>query len=171
MAAYRSALVLAMILAFTATTVAAQDPPRPLGKFRDWTAYTYEDGNGKVCYIVSEPVEARGDYTRRGDTYVMISHWPGRGSWGEVMVVAGYEYQSGSTTTATVGNSTFDMETEGDAAWVVESDQSGLLAAMRRGRDMTIEGTSSRGTLTTDTYSLMGVTAGMEAMEEECPRR
>ncbi|MGB1026239.1 MAG: invasion associated locus B family protein, partial [Rhodospirillaceae bacterium] len=39
---------------------------------------------------------------------------------------------------------------------------------MKRGRDMIVKGTSSRGTVTTDTYSLSGVTAAMNAIDKAC---
>ena len=34
---------------------------------------------------------------------------------------------------------------------------------------MTVEGTSKRGTMTTDTYSLSGVTAALDKIATECP--
>jgi hypothetical protein len=40
---------------------------------------------------------------------------------------------------------------------------------MKSGNNMTVEGTSGRGTVTTDTYSLSGVTAGLDAIAKECP--
>jgi len=39
---------------------------------------------------------------------------------------------------------------------------------MIRGAEMVIAGESSRGTQTTDTYSLLGFTAAHEAMNEAC---
>ena len=43
-----------------------------------------------------------------------------------------------------------------------------LLAAMKRGNTMIVTGTSSRGTLTTDRYSLSGITAAIEAIGKAC---
>lgn len=39
---------------------------------------------------------------------------------------------------------------------------------MKAGRTMIVRGTSTRGTATTDTYSLTGFTAGMKAIDEAC---
>ena len=41
--------------------------------------------------------------------------------------------------------------------------------AMKAGNKMTVEGRSGRGTVTTDEYSLSGVTAGLNAVAEACP--
>lgn len=162
-------------LALTATLIAtapmeASSQERLIGQFRDWTAYVHEDAGSKVCYIVSEPVEATGDYVRRGDTYLIVSHRPAGRVFGEVMVVAGYTYRDGSTPQARVDNRSFGFEIEGDAAWVKLDEQDGLVQSMRRGRNLVLTGVSSRGTETTDTYSLMGVTAGLDAIDKECGR-
>ena len=43
-----------------------------------------------------------------------------------------------------------------------------LVQSMIRGADMVVQGTSSRGTLTTDTYSLKGFTAAYKAINKAC---
>ena len=62
------------------------------------------------------------------------------------------------------------MFTDKDSAWVeTPSQEADLIAAMRKGKAMTVEGTSRRGTVSTDTYSLSGVTAALDAIAKECP--
>ena len=54
-------------------------------------------------------------------------------------------------------------------AWLKDtSDEDRMATAMRRGSSMTIKGTSQRGTLTTDRYSLSGVTAALNKIDETC---
>ena len=43
-----------------------------------------------------------------------------------------------------------------------------MVQAMRRGNELVFKGTSERGTLTTDSYSLKGVTAAMKAIDRAC---
>ena len=43
-----------------------------------------------------------------------------------------------------------------------------LVNAMKRGNELVFKGTSERGTLTTDSYSLKGVTAAMKAIDKAC---
>jgi hypothetical protein len=40
---------------------------------------------------------------------------------------------------------------------------------MQKGHSLIVKGTSRRGTNTTDTYSLQGVTAALESVAKECP--
>ena len=63
----------------------------------------------------------------------------------------------------------FKLFTEGDAAW--SKDQPSdlkLVKAMKKGNRMTVVGRSSRGTKTTDTYSLSGFTAMKKRIDREC---
>jgi hypothetical protein len=40
---------------------------------------------------------------------------------------------------------------------------------MKKGKSMTVEGTSRRGTVSTDSYSLSGITAALDAITKACP--
>jgi hypothetical protein len=48
------------------------------------------------------------------------------------------------------------------------NDEAKLLAAMRDGSKMIVKGTSRRGTLTTDEYSLKGISAALDKIASEC---
>jgi hypothetical protein len=59
--------------------------------------------------------------------------------------------------------------TRGEHAWTPkEQDDKDLIAAMKRGTDMTVRGTSSKNTYSLDTFSLLGFTAAFDAMTEAC---
>ena len=47
-----------------------------IGDFGDWTAFTDGSGKNKVCYIASEPKKETGNYKRRGNVYVLVTHRP-----------------------------------------------------------------------------------------------
>ena len=54
-------------------------------------------------------------------------------------------------------------------AWLDnETRQGALVNAMKRGNELVFKGTSERGTLTTDSYSLKGATAAMKAIDKAC---
>lgn len=144
--------------------------PQLLSEHDDWAAYTYRnDKEGKVCYIVSQPKNTLPKNVRRDPIYFLITNRPSKNVRNEVSVITGYPYKKGSTTTATIGSSKYSLFTSGDGAWVESnSGEKSMIAAMRRGANMIVKGTSWRGTLTTDTYSLKGVTAAITAINEAC---
>ena len=43
-----------------------------------------------------------------------------------------------------------------------------VIYTMKKGMNMIVEGYSSRGTLTSDTYTLKGFTASFKKLEEDC---
>ena len=143
---------------------------KPLGMFGDWIAYVENEGGQILCFMLSEPAKSAGKYTKRGDPYFMLSHRPAEKRNNEVSIIAGYTYKKGSQVTLTVdGKTTFKLFTEGDSAWAKNAAMDKKIAvAMRRGNEMVVKGESSRGTKTTDTYSLTGVTASFKKVNKAC---
>ena len=161
-------LALAVLAAITIAQPAAFAAQQNLGSFQDWTAFS-DGAEKRICYIGSLPQKAEGNYTRRGDTYVLATHRPGENVFGEISVEAGYTYKPGSEVEVNVDGQTFKLFTQGGNAWAYdEQADRALVEAMKAGRQMIVKGTSSRGTLTTDTYSLAGFTAAYNAISDAC---
>ncbi|HEY4201195.1 MAG TPA: invasion associated locus B family protein, partial [Devosiaceae bacterium] len=59
---------------------------------------------------------------------------------------------------------------DSEAAWLASmDDEAGFVASLEKGTSLQVKGTSAKGTQTTDTYSLGGVTAAMAAIDKACP--
>lgn len=162
-------VLIAFSVAAAPSAVEAQARPQKIGEFRDWSAFVFEDQNGKVCYMASQPVSDEGNYTRRGEIYGMITHRPDERAFDVVSFVAGYTHRAGSEVTAQIGSDEFELFTQGDTSWTRDAETDArLVEAIRRGSRMVVRGTSSRGTATTDTYSLFGSSAAYDAISEAC---
>ena len=124
-----------------------------------------------AVYAVPVPRAAR-----RGDVFGTVSPRPGAGVRNEVSVRIGYPFSAESNPFARIGSDSFAFFTGVRAntnakewAWVDnEARQGALVNAMKRGNELVFKGTSERGTLTTDSYSLKGVTAAMKAIDKAC---
>lgn len=172
----KSARILPVLLALgcmasPAAPAMAQADPESIGSFDDWQAVTFEEGDNKGCYITSKPTKEEGDYTQRGRVYVLVTHRPADQSFDVVSFVAGYAYEDGGEVTVAIDQTEFELFTSADSAWAPDTatDQQ-LVGAMKKGNQMVVKGTSSRGTLTTDTYSLSGFSSAYDAIAEACPR-
>ena len=140
-----------------------------LGAFGDWEAY--RDARAGFCYAGSKPVKQEGRYTQRGDAFVLVTHRPKEKSFDVVSFDAGYAYKDGAEVSVIIGAQTLSLFGQGEQAWA--RDGGGdiqLVKAMRGGSTLVVKGTSSRGTETTDTYSLKGVSAALDAINKACPR-
>ena len=140
-----------------------------LGTFRFWTAWKGEDANGVMCYVSSQPQKALPSNVNRDPIHFLVINRKGLGTTNEVQTLVGYPLEVNSTPSVTVDGKSYDMVVEGSAAWLASaSDESGFVAAMKAGSQMVVKGRSQRGTNTTDTYSLSGVTAAIEKMTQAC---
>lgn len=169
-----SGIILGSTLLLAPATKAQAAEPVPLGTFTDWRAYKVTSGSNTICYALSQPKDTEPKNVRRGNIYVMVANWPGRSVKGEVSVVSGYPYRKDSTVTADVDGAKHTMFTENDAqneggAWVQDrATERKLISAMKRGNSLRVLGTSARGTLTKDRYSLSGITAAIKAIDGAC---
>jgi hypothetical protein len=74
-----------------------------------------------------------------------------------------------SEASVAVGGANFAMYTQNDGAWVKNAaEEAKLLDAMRKSADVAIKATTSRGTQTTDTFSLKGIAQAVDRAAQEC---
>lgn len=154
-------------------TQASVNPTEPtlVGQYGDWGAYTATPGGKKVCFALSKPKsqKASKDDVQRDPAYVFVATRPEEEVKEEVSVIVGYPLNTEVDATAQIGSSTFVMFGQKDGAWIKDAaEEPKLVEAMRKGAEMVITGKSTRGTETTDTYSLMGVTNALERVSKEC---
>lgn len=161
------AATLWMLMAGLAPAQAAE--PRAVGTFGKWQAWVLEDESGKVCYMLASPEKHSGAYKARGDIYALITHRPGEGSKNVFSYIAGYDYQPGSGVNIKIGEKTFPLFTHKDTAWAQDATfDNAITEAIRKGSTMVVTGTSARGTLTTDNFSLKGSGGAHDAISREC---
>lgn len=140
-----------------------------IDNFGDWSAFIETENADKVCFIAGEPKKSKGEYAKRGDVNLMVTHRPAEKSLHVVSFNAGYAYQGGSEAVVTIGSGEFRLFTDGGVAWAYDAEaDKALVNAMRAGSTMTVTGASNRGTLTTDTYSLTGFSAAHTAINSAC---
>lgn len=142
--------------------------PKQIGKNGDWTVYVDEEG-GKTCFISSHPT-SQNPKNLSWTAVFYVTRGASTNGRNEPSVQVTYTYQEDSQATVSIGSDTFTLFTDKDGAWIQDAEQERkLIDAMKAGVTMIVKGTSSRGNLTTDTFSLSGVTAGVKALEGACP--
>jgi hypothetical protein len=149
--------------------LALAQAPKLVSTFSDWSSYMHESDDAKICFAVSQPKDQEPKNVNRDAAYFYISAWPKDGVRTEISVKIGYPFKKGSEATVTVGDAAFKLFTQNDRAFVGDAAQElKLLEAMKKGETMQVQGTSERGTLTTDRYSLTGVTQALQAATQQC---
>jgi hypothetical protein len=150
----------------------AQDGLQDLGTFKDWQAHSYKEGGKLVCTMFSVPKSSEGDYTKRGDVFAFVTHRPAHNRVDEVSVNIGYTFKKSAPVDVVISGTTHELFSDRSTAWTRDgkSDRA-LVRAMRAGAEMIVKGVSSRGTRTTDTFSLSGFSAAHNAINNACKVR
>ena len=145
---------------------------KELAKFNDWSAFAEGEGKNLACMAVSKPKKAEGNYSRRGDVFAIVTHLPGQNKWNEFSIVAGYNYQPNSNPDVTIGDMKFQLFTSGSRAWSFSPrEDEKIVKFLKNSMKMKVVGTSSRGTITSDTYSLVGFSKAYQKINEACKKK
>ncbi|MEO8651246.1 MAG: invasion associated locus B family protein [Hyphomicrobiaceae bacterium] len=155
-------------LTLASSAVTAQSV-KTIGTYSSWTSFTHGEAPGLLCFATAQPAKQEPANVKRDPAFVYVSSWPKDGVKAEISVKIGYALRKGSDVTLAIGSSNFKLFVNGDRAYVADAtEELKLLDAMRKGSTMTVQGTSERGTSTTDTYSLSGITQALQAVATSC---
>jgi invasion protein IalB len=100
---------------------------------------------------------------------MFVSSRPAEKVRDEVSIIIGYGFKPNTDATLQLGGASYAMYTLNDGAWIKNAaEERHLVDAMRKGSDVTIKGTSARGTSTTDVFSLKGLAQALDKVGEAC---
>jgi len=172
--AWAAAGIMALSAGMAAGTAGAQQASEnQVAAKTDWSVF--EEAQPKECWAVSAPKETvntkdgRVVSVRRSDILLMAFYRPGSNVQGQITFTGGYPFASGSTVNLNVDGTEFELFTEGEWAWPASpGEDTNILAAMKRGSSAVLTAMSGRGTMTRDTFSLLGFTAAVEEAAKRC---
>jgi hypothetical protein len=145
--------------------------PTLLGQYGEWGAYAASPGGKKVCFAIAKPTssETVPPNRPRNPVYMFISTRPAEKVANEVSIITGYPFKPGTEASATVGSTAYALYTQQDGAWIKNGpDEAAMVDAMRGGQTAVVKGASAKGTQTTDTYSLKGLSQALDRVGQEC---
>ena len=145
--------------------------PTLLGQFGDWGAYTATPGGKKVCFALAKPANSHTQPPNRprDPAYMFVSSRPAEKVRDEVSIIFGYGFKPNSDANIEISGANYAMYTQADGAWVKNAaEEKSLVDTMRKGQDLTVKGTSAKGTASTDVYSLKGLAQALDRVGQEC---
>lgn len=147
--------------------------PSLVGQFGTWGAYTANANGKKVCFALAKPASSKTNPPNwpRDASYAFISTRPAEKVANEVSIMIGYKLKPGSEGSVEIGGSRFAMYTQGDGLWIKNAaEEDRLVDALRKGSDAIVKGVSAKGTETTDTFPLKGLSQALDKLAQECRR-
>jgi hypothetical protein len=164
-------LKITLLAASLAAGSARAEEPKLIAEHGNWKTYAFSEKGAKTCYALARPDKSRPTNVKRDPIYLLVTNKQKPRVANEISVIIGYPFKKSSKATAAIGSDKFSMYTEKDGAWIDGAAlQKRMISAMKRGATLIVKGTSWRGTLTTDEYSLKGVTAALEEIDKACKK-
>jgi Invasion associated locus B (IalB) protein len=153
--------------------VAGGAEPTLIGQFGTWGAYSAAPNGKKVCFALAKPSSSKTNPPNRprDPAYAFVSTRPAEKVNNEVSVMIGYALKPGSESSVEVGGAAFAMYSQGDGLWIKNAaEEERMVEAMRKSADLVVKGMSSKGTETTDTFSLKGLAQALDKIAQDCRR-
>ena len=86
-----------------------------------------------------------------------------------MVFTGGYPFAGESTVKMEIGGREYDLYVQGENAWPANAEADAqIVAAMRAGSEAVLTARSARGTVTKDSFSLLGFTASLEEAQRRC---
>ncbi len=145
--------------------------PTLLGQYGEWGAYTASPGGKKLCFAIAKPTSAETNPANRprNPVFMFVSTRPADKVVNEVSIIIGYPFKPGTEASVAVGSTSYALYTQQDGAWIKNAtEEAQMVDAMRGGQTAVVKGTSAKGTQSTDTYSLKGLSQALDRVGQEC---
>lgn len=167
------ALTLGVVLGLGTSAIAQDESTNRVAANTDWNVFVETDP--RECWAVSVPIETVNTRdgnvvaVRRGQILLMVIYRPDANANGQVAFTGGYPFADGSSVTLEIGTNSYDLFTDGEWAWATNGEMdASIVAAMKRGADAVLTARSARGTVTKDSFSLLGFTASVDDAAARC---
>ncbi len=163
----KTLIICLLFSGFLSTGVFAEDP-KSLGKYKNWEAFSYNDGKGKVCFAQTIPTEKSPKNLKIGDSRLFVTFRKEEKIKNEISVTAGYPYKQ-SSVVAKSGKNNFSFFSQGKFAWIADGEEEfNLIKLMKKATKLSISASDLKGNKTRDLYSMMGFTKAYNTAKKSC---
>lgn len=143
--------------------------PSQLANYGDWGVFLAQGEMSKTCYALATPKDRTPAGLKRDPAFVFISNRPGENVHEEISVIMGFPVKENAVQ-AEVAGSTFDLIAKGTNAWIKNpAEESQFIEALKKGAKLVVHAPSAKGHVTTDSYSLAGLSQALDRIGKECP--
>ena len=153
-----------------------QQGTKSLGSAEGWQAYEFGEGAAKVCFVTASPAssQVKPAGAKRDEIRLMVTHRPAQRQRDEVSFHPGYPVSTTKPVVAVVDKAkNFEFNRRSEKAPQViwsrdpEADKA-IVAALRAGKELVVNGVSQRGASTSDTFKLAGFARALDLASRAC---
>ena len=144
-------------------------PIKPVVKYRDWSVYQHKTGDDVICFAASAPKDMMPKEVKRSEVLFYVTRWKSNPKKAQISLLIGYPFRDGSKPDIKIKAQEFKLFVKGDKAWIRdEGDEALLIRSMKKGSTMTVTGLSTQNIVTTDKFSLSGISKALSKVKRLC---
>ncbi len=160
--------IASMVLLAGLMAAPALASPQVVGKYKDWTVFQDGSGRDRVCYAATPATDKAPKAAEHGEVWFYVTNWQSGLSRNQPSLKVGYELREGRPARARIGRSSWTLFTAANEAFADDSDDSKIVRALKRGRELRVEAISARGTATAYHFSLSGSASAIDKAGAVC---
>ena len=148
------------------------DKPKPIGKFGDWTAATYNETGQTICYALTSAQTSAPTVPGRATVYLTVTKRPAGPQQETVAIDAGYAFPANTAVTVRIDQTELKFYTNEQRkrnAFALDTDIKNLVAAFGKGSQAIAKSSGPKVATVTDTFSLKGFGDAYKAIAKACP--
>lgn len=140
-----------------------------LGTYQDWHAWQDYDENGVYCFVSSSPIMSSPSVDGVSENSLLISLDRDSNSYDIWMTEVSHRIDPELEIIADIDGKEYDLVAQESYAWLSpEESIDRVVSDMKAGVVLKVKNTSTNGVVTTDTYSLAGVTDSLKMISSTC---
>ncbi len=142
--------------------------PVLVAQFGDWGVYVNK--TARICFALTQPLERQPANVKRDPAYFFITTRPADKLTNEVSIMTGFPLKEDGSAVLRAAGTDFPLFVKGHGLWIKDpGDEGKLVDALRKEDEVVLKLTPLKGAVTTDRYSLTGVTQALDRVAKECP--
>jgi hypothetical protein len=147
---------------------ASSNEPKSVGKYKNWEAFTYMSGKGKICFAQTAPLERSPKTFKREPSRLFVTFRKAEKIKNEISLTSGHMFKP-SSVVAKSGKNEFAFFSQGNFAWLIDGEEEfNLIKTMKKASKLSVSAKTTTGSQTKDLYSMMGFTKAYNTARKSC---
>ncbi|MBI1340713.1 hypothetical protein GC169_10970 [bacterium] len=163
------ARLMALSIGAGALAGSASAEVKAIGRYNDWRVFTETVDRDLVCYAATEANDLAPKATRHGEVNFVVATWRSGSASDQPSLKVGYTLRPDLPPVATIGRERFQMFAVKNEAFVEDSSDKALVAALKKGSELRVEAAAPT-ERTAYSFSLKGSSDAIDKARALCRR-
>ncbi|MDX1293751.1 MAG: invasion associated locus B family protein [Hyphomonas sp.] len=146
----------------------ASASPTAIGRYKDWSVFTDTANGETVCYAATPATDKAPRSADHGEVWFYVTNWKSGRARNQPSLKVGFDLREDLAPKASIGRSSWALFGVGREAFADDADDSRIVSALKKGRELRVEAVSKRNTQVAYHFSLSGSAAAIDKANAIC---